>query len=85
MREGLDVVAHVKGSLQPVEPKKQQQETDEEYGVIILPPIMGETNEEVSGYPEDYVEYSLNRMKMYKEAHGALPEWKREGEDEAEA
>lgn len=83
MTESIQPARHIKGSLEPVPQVQKREYPEEEYGVVILPPILGETNEELSSYPEDYIEYSMQRMKAYKEVHGELPEWKAAGgEDE---
>lgn len=85
MKETIQTVNHVTGSLSPTGPNvKQEAAAAEEYGVIILPPILDETNEELDKYPQDYLEYSLSRMKQYKEAHGDLPAWKRKEDNENE-
>lgn len=44
-----------------------------EYGVVIIPPVYGQTNEEVDGYPSDYVMYVQERLRKYVTEHGELP------------
>lgn len=66
------------GSLQTKEPIVREQEQTEDSstgGIIILPPIAGDTNAELDSYPQDYIEYSMQRMEQYKKEHGELPAW----------
>lgn len=49
-----------------------------EYGVLILPPVIGESNEELDSYPDDYIEYAQDRLRAYKEDHGELPHYAKE-------
>ncbi len=60
---------------QPPEETKPVDEDGITSGVIILPPIMTDTNPEMDSYPEDYVKYAQERMREYKREHGELPQW----------
>ena len=83
MREEIKAARHITGSLKPREPAATSERdtagTDGiDYGLIILPPIDGEYSEEMSGYPQDYIEYAQGRLREYKEKHGKLPKWERQ-------
>lgn len=80
MIEDIKSSRHITSSLKlkDLENRATEETTADIGGVIILPPIIGESNTEVDSYPADYIEYSLNRMKEYKKEHGELPEWKAE-------
>lgn len=49
-----------------------------DYGIVVLPPVMGETNEEIDSYPADYIEYAQDRLREYKREHGELPRYAKE-------
>lgn len=63
-----------------------QAENGIDYGIVILPPIDGDTNPEMESYPADYVEYARDRLREHKREHGELPKWERgtTGKDESE-
>lgn len=46
-----------------------------DYGVVVLPPVMGTENAEVDSYPADYIEYCQDRLRAYKEKTGELPKY----------
>ena len=83
IREQIKAAVHITGSLKPVDPtavsdRNTAGEDGIDYGLIILPPIEGEYSEEMSGYPQDYIEYAQGRLRFYKEQHGELPTWERQ-------
>lgn len=49
-----------------------------DYGIVVLPPVMGESNEELDSYPEGYIEYAQDRLRAYKEENGELPRYSKE-------
>lgn len=51
-----------------------------DYGVVILPPVIDESNPEIDSYPEDYIQYAQERLREYKAEHGELPKYKRDKE-----
>lgn len=54
----------------------REDELNEEIGgVVILPPVIGDTSAEADSYPADYVEYCLQREREYKRIHGDLPRY----------
>ena len=52
-----------------------------DYGVVILPPVIGESNEEIDSYPQGYIEYAQDRLREYKAEHGELPKYSRGKEE----
>lgn len=46
-----------------------------DYGIVVLPPVLDEHNEELESYPEDYIHYAQDRLRAYKEEHGELPKY----------
>ncbi len=46
-----------------------------DYGVVVLPPVLDESNPEVDSYPADYIEYAQDRLRAYKKEHGELPKY----------
>lgn len=62
------------------EPRREEATVDTalegvDYGVVIIPPILGESNPEIDSYPADYLEYCKDRMRAYKEENGELPKY----------
>lgn len=86
MIEEIKSSRHITSSLKlkDLENRATEEATADIGGVVILPPIIGDSNTEVESYPADYVEYSLNRMKEYKKEHGELPEWEQDKEQKIE-
>ena len=60
-------------------PTPEDGQQDEIGGVIILPPIMGDTSAEIDQYPADYVEYCLQREREYKRINGEYPKYEHHG------
>lgn len=46
-----------------------------DYGVVILPPIMGTENEVIDNYPAEYIERSQEKLRAYKKENGSLPHY----------
>lgn len=68
-------IARTLGASQKWEAPKEDERDEEVGGVIILPPVIGDTSEEIDSYPADYVEYCIQREREYKRTHGDLPRY----------
>lgn len=84
-------IARTLGASQKWEAPREDEREEEVGGVVILPPVIGDTSAEIDSYPADYVEYCLQREREYKRTHGELPRYtsnqtetppEREGTDE---
>lgn len=77
------------GAFKPIsyeEPKESQTaEEGIDYGVVILPPVMGESNSEVESYPEEYLDFCQDKLRSYKKENGELPQWERDAQEAAAA
>ena len=77
------------GAYKPISYEEPKESTGAEegidYGIVILPPVDGETSGEVEIYPADYLEYCQDRLRSYKAENGELPKWERDATEAAEA
>ena len=51
-----------------------------DYGIVILPPVQGDSSTEIDSYPADYIAYSQDRLRDYKREHGELPRYSKDKE-----
>lgn len=78
--KALEKLANTPAHFTEERDNTQQEEAEEgiDYGVLILPPVLDEHNEELDSYPDEYIEYVQDRLKDYKEEHGELPKYVRD-------